>query len=108
MDNDLKQRWLDALRNGTYQQGQSRLRTQAGRYCCLGVLCDISGKGEWRKRGAEWYYEVGDDSDFAYPPPAIADSIIDDAENGLFDKLTSMNDSGVPFTEIATYIEKAL
>jgi hypothetical protein len=38
MDKELKQKWIDALRSGEYQQGKKRLCTEDGRYCCLGVL----------------------------------------------------------------------
>ena len=36
---ELKDRWLEALRSGKYKKGHYRLRTPDGRYCCLGVLC---------------------------------------------------------------------
>lgn len=40
MKAELKQRWLNALRSGNYQQGSGYLNRQE-RYCCLGVLCDV-------------------------------------------------------------------
>lgn len=46
----LKQDWLTALRSGEYEQGEGRLRTMVGEYCCIGVLADIlvkKGIGEW-------------------------------------------------------------
>ena len=40
MDIELGRKWVDALRSGKYQQGFGALKTKAGGYCCLGVLCD--------------------------------------------------------------------
>lgn len=39
---EIKQNWLNALKSGKYKQGYTRLRQQGGRYCCLGVLADIT------------------------------------------------------------------
>jgi hypothetical protein len=42
-----KRRWVKALRSGEYKQGQGQLRAGRGadaQYCCLGVLCAITGK----------------------------------------------------------------
>ena len=38
---------VEALRSGRYKQGRNALRNQKGRFCCLGVACDISGLGKW-------------------------------------------------------------
>jgi len=42
MNKELKEKWLAALRSGKYQQGYTYLSAH-GKYCCLGVLCDIAG-----------------------------------------------------------------
>ena len=34
------QKWVDALRSGTYAQTQCTLQDNSG-FCCLGVACDI-------------------------------------------------------------------
>ena len=39
----IKKLWVKALRSGKYKQGRNAL-CHAGRYCCLGVLCDIAVK----------------------------------------------------------------
>jgi len=46
MNADLKPKWLAALRSGEYTQGQRWLK-RGGRYCCLGVLCDIMPEIGW-------------------------------------------------------------
>ena len=43
-------KWVKALRSGDYKQGKKVLLTNDGKFCCLGVLCDISPKylgGRW-------------------------------------------------------------
>lgn len=40
MDPSIKQRWVSALRSGSYHQGRNFLRREND-YCCLGVLCDL-------------------------------------------------------------------
>jgi hypothetical protein len=45
---------VEALRSGDYNQTMSNLRDLKG-HCCLGVACDISGKGGWSKSGkGDW------------------------------------------------------
>jgi hypothetical protein len=42
MDAELKRKWVEALRSGTYHQAVGFLRNE-DRFCCLGVLCQIAG-----------------------------------------------------------------
>lgn len=61
MKPEVKEAWIKALRSGKYKQGQRRLRTNDGKFCCLGVLCDISGLAEWGTgKGPGAYQEPGD------------------------------------------------
>jgi hypothetical protein len=46
MNKENIQKWVDALRSGKYEKCQWRLR-RGDRYCALGVVCDVSGLGEW-------------------------------------------------------------
>jgi hypothetical protein len=42
---EIKKMWVDALRNGEYQQGYNYLAVHQGEsvhFCCLGVLCDLA------------------------------------------------------------------
>lgn len=50
MNPEVKELWVQALRSGRFEQGQSVLRVlhtdglrTTAAYCCLGVLCEISG-----------------------------------------------------------------
>src|SRR5262245_35264596 len=45
MDQELKAKWVAALRAGEYQQGVGRLHDETcNTYCCLGVLMKVAGK----------------------------------------------------------------
>lgn len=55
-----RREFVDALRSGKYMQGSGALKTDMG-MCCLGVLCDISKTGEWKR-------EL-DDMSYAYFQP---------------------------------------
>ena len=47
----VKEKWVAALRSGKYKQGASRLKTEDGSYCCLGVLQMVTdGQVETRQR----------------------------------------------------------
>ena len=39
--------WVKALRSGEYQQGRGCLRSRDDKFCCLGVLCDLTNRKEW-------------------------------------------------------------
>lgn len=41
---EVKKKWTDALRSGTYTQGEGQLRDQDDNFCCLGVLCQIAAQ----------------------------------------------------------------
>lgn len=51
MNQEVKEKWLAALRSGEYKQAGGRLRNANNQFCCLGVLCDLyhkeTGLGEW-------------------------------------------------------------
>lgn len=92
MDQELKTKWLEALRSGDFKQGASAL-SKNGKHCCLGVLCEIAGRDDdWR----EW-------------------SFMPFSEGGAYGvseqearTLSTMNDKGSTFIDIANYIEARL
>lgn len=43
-----KAKWVAALKSGNFPQAGGALKTDEG-FCCLGVLCEVSGLGEWEK-----------------------------------------------------------
>ena len=47
MRQEIKEKWVTALRSGEYKQGREYLKTLSGEntyYCCLGVLCELALK----------------------------------------------------------------
>jgi hypothetical protein len=113
MNPQIKQKWVDALRSGKYQQTQRRLHDENG-FCCLGVLCDLYGKEnnvEWdlTNNGHNVYVfqdmvaclpvSVKEWADLEYYNPRVDDQT---------DSLIGLNDNGSTFNEIADVIEKQL
>ena len=52
MNTDVQEVWTEALRSGQFCQGKCHLRiydpkTEKYEYCCLGLLCELSGLGQW-------------------------------------------------------------
>src|SRR6185503_6538411 len=45
--------WIAALRSGTYNQSTGYLKGPAG-YCCLGVACELYGKGKFISGGGQY------------------------------------------------------
>lgn len=97
MDQEMKAKWIEALRSGRYLQARERLRAGKG-FCCLGVLCDLVDPAAWE--GERW----GDATSVL--PMAINNkyNINGDQENVV----AKMNDDGSSFAEIADYIEANL
>jgi hypothetical protein len=109
-----------ALRSGKYPQSRLRLRKTDG-FCCLGVACEISKKGEWTKDQDGWFVYMAADHDFssAQLPRAVRDYFGFNGVNGEFfdfivlhndgeraESLASLNDRDWNFDDIATFIEQ--
>ena len=129
MNTEVKQKWIDALRSGKYDQGSEKLRSVQG-YCCLGVLCDLYSQeqdAEWEFRGiAEtnlqpqdyWYFEgeseflpesVRDWAGLPVGNPNVrVDVTEEDDEDDWFyhDEIANLNDSGYTFSELSNLIEQ--
>lgn len=135
---DLKAKWVAALRSGEYAQGLYNLRRPgtdgtADTYCCLGVLCELTpqlvARGEL-DAGRYIYaptdepsetvtaglpvnlarYFNGYDLPHVTLTPTLARATAPYAR--LWDdgqiSLSSLNDNGTPFTVIADIIEELL
>jgi hypothetical protein len=129
MNTEVKQKWIDALRSGKYDQGSEKLRSVTG-YCCLGVLCDLYAKEhnqEWEFRGITetnlqpqdyWYFEdqseflpdsVRDWAGLPFGNPNVRVDVTDnDDEDDWFynDEIANLNDSGYTFNELSKLIEQ--
>jgi hypothetical protein len=113
MKKEIAERWVEALRSGKYEQGRHELRG-GDKFCCLGVLCDISGLGAFDKFGEYYIGHLGWDS---VTPPGVMTWSGLAQELGALPKqmriggqrvtsLADANDQGVRFSSIANFIEK--
>lgn len=127
MDARIKKLWVEALRSGEFQQGQSTLRYNE-LYCCLGVLCELhrreTGKGEWRRINyvGDGYMPIGQGPHLYYLPPEVQvwaglkeeNPVLKTAAKAalaVFEKEATcsyLNDRGKTFEEIAHHIEASL
>jgi hypothetical protein len=124
MNYDLATKWVKALRSGEYKQTKNVLKDERGRFCCLGVLCDVMGY----KFGPVQDIEIGPacevigpdgfgTSEFFSLPTEVQELAqiatgtgsfelgSDDDENFEEHDLAQMNDAGTSFEEIADLIE---
>lgn len=113
MNQRIKTKWIKALRSGKYKQGFNDLKTEDGKYCCLGVLTDLYCKAT----GADFdKFNV----EYSTLPPEVQEwaSIEeedDNSDNPVIEgaALSEYNDGGgtvkpKTFKGIATLIEKHL
>ena len=118
--NENAERWVEALRNGKYEQNKGCLRA-GDKFCCLGVACDLynreaeaAGIGRW-ETGPEFmmgYWTSGYGAFDDVLPAPVAMWLGLTSEFGKFyvgsdsRSLSDENDEGASFEEIADLIEK--
>jgi hypothetical protein len=132
LNEQIKAAWLTALRSGDYKQGTGYL-CQHGQHCCLGVLSQLAveaGAAKAEVDGDRIRYTSPTDphlGSMAMPPMAVArwafgeqaDSLTDYELDDLWrvrkavstevhPYLTTLNDGGSTFAEIADLIESSL
>lgn len=130
MNQEIKDKWIKALRSGEYKQGNQALcRIEQGEkyYCCLGVLTDLFVK-EFPDvfsivpkidHGVQiCYYESIDEygnrhMESSYLPNKVKDwagleHINPSVPIGPGESLSQVNDSGASFEDIAAAIEISL
>lgn len=101
MNSEVKQKWIDALRSEEYEQG-TKLLHYSNKFCCLGVLCDISNLSKWKNAlNGESYYYMHDNT---YLPEEVM--VYADISFDMTEELARMNDTGYTFNQIADYIEE--
>ena len=119
-----RKKWIDALRSGNYQQTTDGYLHLDGKYCCLGVLCDVYEKETGRKVEATISLPTGPETfgfkyDFetleTFPQVmewvglrnriGLYDEVDEVDENGQC-SLSHKNDYGFSFEEIAEIIER--
>ena len=106
---EAQERWMTALESGEYKQTRSRLRDANG-FCCLGVACDVSGLGEWRKLSGldkfEFRTSYGARADLGLPF-SVREQLGISHDDNRADRLVELNDhEGKTFAEIAKWIRE--
>lgn len=105
MDEEIKAKWVAALRSGKYKQGSLRLKrnlSSGTQHCCLGVLCEVLEMPESFREG-KYYFKSETDFSSAYN---VHYSVLRPSTQNI---LTALNDEqGKTFNEIADYIEETL
>ena len=113
-------RWIKALRSGEYVQGDGVLcRDPRGssysRFCCLGVLCDISPRVEWvgndlSDRDEHLLAVYNPSYGFGESVVALPQGLLEEIglSHGREWVLMGMNDQGCNFRDIADRIEEWL
>lgn len=95
-----KDRWIEALYSGAYQQSRGSLRKD-DTFCCLGVLCDLVDPEGWKKNPFANHYSFKLYN--SMPPTDIMVSMgLTYADTTT---LSTLNDSSnFSFEEIADYL----
>ena len=93
----IQKQWVAALRSGEYPQGRNFMVCN-GKYCCLGVATKCFGLDHDRfyLTNKSWESLGLRDSDGAFAHTLGTKHV----------SLARMNDRGIPFAEIADYIEQ--
>jgi hypothetical protein len=115
MKADVKVAWLAKLKSGEFAQGSGQLCTwdadkKVWRYCCLGILCEMSGLSEWEEGPrTSVYFDTTYLGSRHYLPVEVAEwaGIDPDCGNvlGIQRSLGLLNDSGMSFIAIADAID---
>lgn len=77
---EIKRRWVEALRSGSYKQGKSVLTVESchgQRFCCLGVLCDLAENDKIGRWVGDTFVGADDLRSSSYLPLAVANWAFD-------------------------------
>jgi len=107
MNKELRDEWVAALRSGKYEQGQDQLKTSAGEYCCLGVLCEVLGVDLERANvnGVKVGEATGTETAALGGDPL---ELVRALHYKTRSRLAKLNDNGASFEELAGVIEKTV
>lgn len=109
MNKQIKKDWVKALRSGKYRQAQEQLRV-GGKFCCLGVLCDLHRK---KVGGKKWDLSTCipeySGNDILLPGNVMEWAGLEQDDPTIGDQdLSEWNDAGESFEKIANLIENNL
>lgn len=114
MKRSLRDKWCAALRDGSYKQGTSRLRTPDNKFCCWGVFCDLIDPSLWKQVNKVDTYNHWEYNNSTLMPSAkiltenLGDNefTLDNNLHSISGYLANQNDAGKTFLEIADLIEQ--
>lgn len=104
MDRQLKQKWIEALRSGEYQQGRYSFELNDA-FCCLGVLCKVAGQPTMIDPDGSGEYADNYDFIRIVIPSVSTVSRLEAMNDGSGDEFENNRQS---FAQIADYIENTL
>lgn len=120
MNQEVKQLWIADLRANPDLQGKNALRTQDGKFCCYGRLCELAVKAGVIPEPIilfdNDFGKYGKDSRTGYPPKEVMvwaelpeeHREIKGTINGYQEPLSVHNDTGATYAQIADAIENEL
>lgn len=97
---EVKDRWLAALRSGEFKQGYAYLHDGQNGYCCLGVLAALLGTHTLDLEYKQALDDVGLDLLGPWDPEDPATLYT------LQRQLAALNNTGLSFEDIADWIEE--
>ena len=111
MEEELKEKWIDALMGPQYPQGHYRLRNSNSVedkefYCCLGVLCDLLQNVEKDSHQNREGFSYKDEFSEIELPGSLAEDLGISEE--FHKRLQKFNDNGKTFQHISNWIEENL
>jgi len=96
-----RRNWLEALEGGKIPQGQNKLKTSKGGYCCLGVAGKVLKVEDYVLLTNNYPYYLDEENREKFPK-----CLLGRGPRSYALKLANMNDSKFSFKDIAKYIRK--
>lgn len=97
--------WCQALESGRYKQGRMHLR-HAGRFCCMGVGCDVSNLSTWSGTSYDGTTLHLPDSVMKFYGMTFMNPVVIVGDEGPDAAVGFLNDTGYTFPEIAAAIRR--
>jgi len=109
VNQEVQKDWLEELRSGKYAKGKHHLKNIDGKFCCLGILCEIwKNKVQPEKQWQPGLTALGQAykmiNSYSIPAKPILDWAGIDTNIACF--LGKLNDDTETFEEVIAEIEK--
>jgi len=100
MTEEIKNKWIDALKSGKYVQGIGSLKCK-GKHCCLGVIGEVLGL-EIDSGGMSF---VGEKCDSKFPYPALSPFLEEEDQRELYIENDSKSEELEDYSNVIPLIE---